>query len=51
MVRRKAAPHPVWKVEMILVDKDLTRVEVAVTQKQALSRLQEKPQENMVISL
>ena len=33
---------------MILVDKDLTRVEVAVTHKQALPRFQEEPQENMV---
>ena len=38
VVRRKSAPHPVWKVGMILVDKDLTRVEVEVTQKQVLPR-------------
>ena len=48
VVRRKAAPHPVWKVGMILVDKDLTQVEVAATQKQVLPRFQEEPQENIV---
>ena len=48
LVRRKAVPYPVWKVGMILVDKYLTLVEVAVIQKQALPRFQEESQENMV---
>ncbi|KAI9084504.1 hypothetical protein K1719_033492 [Acacia pycnantha] len=48
VVRKKAAPKPIWNIGMILADEMETRIEVSATHKNLINKLVESPKEGMV---
>ncbi|KAI9116267.1 hypothetical protein K1719_012434 [Acacia pycnantha] len=47
VVKRKTPPFAVWKIGMLLVDEELTRVEVAATHKNVIDKLYDEPKEGL----
>ncbi|KAI9118193.1 hypothetical protein K1719_010525 [Acacia pycnantha] len=48
VVRKKAAPYPIWKIGMILADEMDTRMEVSATHKTVIPSLLDVPKEGIV---
>ncbi|KAI9076034.1 hypothetical protein K1719_041968 [Acacia pycnantha] len=48
VVRKKAAPYPIWKIGMILVDEMESTIEVSATHKNLILKLLDDPKEEMV---
>ncbi|KAI9113983.1 hypothetical protein K1719_015234 [Acacia pycnantha] len=48
VVRKKAAPYPIWKIGMILVDEMESTIEVSATHKNLIPKLLDDPKEEMV---